>query len=107
MRLHRFEPAAAGENGCIDSLPSSEMNRVVTRYTIAFLKKHLLDSSAYDSILTASYAATHQPAVQFVTSEKCEASRPDDSYFSYVAEPGECRVEKKDPFDEFVPALVL
>ena len=53
--------SARAANGCIGTLAPDLSNQVVTTYMIAFLEKHLVGTNAYDRILTAQYAGSHQP----------------------------------------------
>ena len=92
--------ASAGFPG---ALSQSQANTVTTRYMIAFLGLHLRGDEGYRSVLTPSYAETHEPPVQFITSETCEATLPDSSYFTYQGHQqiADCRVEQKDPTGAF------
>ncbi len=103
------EVAAWPSVACATSLPQALAHQVITRYMLAFLDTHLGGPGAGSWldwwILTPFYAATHEPEVQFIVSERCRAALPDDSYFTYrpYQLSSECRVAPKDPADYFEP----
>ena len=85
------------------TISSTDEHVVVTKYMIAFLDMYFRNPNAnllLDYwILTPEYALTHTPTVQFFNSEKCEASLPDNTYFTYrtYQTSSECDVDQKDP----------
>jgi predicted dienelactone hydrolase len=82
------------ENFCGTKLPTKEVHRIVTKYMIAFLKRHLNGEHAYSHILTPEYALHNEDAVEFFVTERRNRSSitedwPDDStYFIHQKVPG-------------------
>jgi hypothetical protein len=85
------------------TISSANEHLVVTKYMIAFLDVYFRNADANlpldERILTEQYALYHKPKVQFFSSEQCQATIPDNSYFSYRAYQvsSECDVQQKDP----------
>lgn len=85
------------------TISSADEHLAVTTYMIAFLDVYLhgpdADLRLDREILTEQYALDHTPHVEFFTSEDCEASLPDHTYFSYRPHQvsSECDVAPKDP----------
>jgi predicted dienelactone hydrolase len=97
--------AARSDWSCDTSLPPGDMHQVLTRYVVAFLEVHFRNSTSAAATLTASDAATRTPRVQFIDSETCSVTVPDDSYFAYRTAQvrGACAVARKDPAEFFAP----
>jgi predicted dienelactone hydrolase len=86
------------------TISSADEHEVVTKYMIAFLDIYFHNTEPDHlvpelGILTPEYALTHTPTVEFFDSERCHATLPDDTYFTYrpYQVSSECDVAQKDP----------
>ena len=72
------------ENYCSSELSSSESNRLMAKYAIAFLKTVLAGEAGYQGILTPGYALTREQYVEFfVTEKRSPSSIEEDWPFSW------------------------
>ena len=58
---------------CTTALPAPEVQRLATKYAIAFLKTHLAGETGYQHILTPGWAITAEQNVEFFVTEKTNA----------------------------------
>jgi hypothetical protein len=68
---------------CGAPLPSSEANRVVAKYMVAFLRAHLVGEPGYQSLLTPGAALKNSPKVEFFVTEKRNSSSIDEDWPDY------------------------
>lgn len=71
---------------CTTALPQLEVNRLASKYAIAFLKTHLARVRGYEHILTPGWALAREPDVEFFVTEKRSGRHvtddwPDESYY--------------------------
>jgi hypothetical protein len=59
-----------------DVIPSPTAHRLMTSYSIAFLKTTVEDERGYSHILTPRYAVAHEPKVEFFRRERCKPPVP-------------------------------
>ena len=77
---------------CDGMTPSGEVHRLVTQYTLAFLKTNLLGESGYQSMLTPGYALRREPLIEFFVTERRNPHSigddwPDD-FIYFMHQPG-------------------
>lgn len=60
--------------------PNAEVRRLVSKYSVAFLKTQLAGESGYQDILTPGYALAREPGVEFFVTEKRNAKAIDDEW---------------------------
>ncbi len=92
--------AAKPSNCPPEPLSANEVDTIVTKYMIAFLKTVLNKESTYKEMLTTDYALANEPLIEFFETEKSTPNSTDkDGYFSYfMHQPGTVRAtELKDP----------
>lgn len=65
---------------CGAPLPNRDANRLVARYTIAFLKTHLVGEAGYQSLLTPGAALKSSPTVEFFVTEKRNPNAIDEDW---------------------------
>ena len=68
------------ENYCSSELSSSESNRLMAKYAVAFLKTVLAGESGYRNILTPGYALTREQYVEFFVTEKRSPSSIEEDW---------------------------
>ncbi len=85
-------------------LPSSEANRLTSKYAVAFLKTVLAGESGYQSFLTPGYAHTREQYIEFFVTEKRSPNSiqedwpgwpPLDIYFAHQPGSWQAKAAKK------------
>jgi predicted dienelactone hydrolase len=73
-----------------ESISAAEVENLVTRYMVAFLKTVLVGDNGYKEMLTPAYALANEPFIEFFETEQDSSNSLDeDGYFSYfMHQPG-------------------
>ena len=92
------------QNYCSAPLPPLETKRIITKYTVAFLKTNLSGEPGYQRFLTPGHALTSEGMVEFFETEKRNPEAIHDSWpdeFIYFKhQPGSEKANAlKDPFE--------
>lgn len=93
---------------CSTALPAPEVQRLATKYMIAFLKTNLVHETGYQQMLTPGWALTSESAIQFFVTERTNAHATDENLpcmvsscptFGYfTTQPGSTREQaERDP----------
>lgn len=90
------------QNYCSAPLPAPETKRIITKYTVAFLKTNLSGERGYQRFLTPGHALTSEGMVEFFETEKRNPKAIDDNWpdeFIYFKhQPGSAKANAlKDP----------
>jgi len=89
---------------CAAPLPAPEAKRLITMYTVAFLKTTLSGETGYQRILTPGYALNNESMIEFFVTEKRNPNAIDESwpdefiYFKHQPGSEESRA-LKDPIE--------
>ncbi|MEJ2109743.1 MAG: dienelactone hydrolase family protein [Acidobacteriota bacterium] len=68
---------------CAAPLPAPEVKRLITKYTVAFLKTNLSGKPGYQSVLTPGHALTRESMVEFFVTEKRNPNSIDEDWPDY------------------------
>lgn len=84
------------------TLAQPEIERLTTKYMVAFLKTHLSGQTGYQNILTPGYALTREHNIEFFVTEKRNPNATDENWpglFTYFPhQPGSLQEQaEKDP----------
>jgi hypothetical protein len=70
---------------CTSALPAPEVQRLATKYAIAFLKTHLSGEVGYQRLLTAGWAITAEQNIEFFVTERTNAHATEENLPCMVA----------------------
>lgn len=80
---------------CSADIPTLEAYRLITKYSIAFLKTHLAGEPGYQHILTPGFALTTEPDIEFFVTERGNGAAQDedwpDDFWYFMHQPGSDR----------------
>ena len=63
-----------------EPIPQNEVERLATKYMIAFLKDNLVGDHRYQMFLTPGYALMHEPDIEFFVTEKRNPHAVDEDW---------------------------
>lgn len=109
--------ARLGQPWCTTALPSLEVQRLATKYAIAFLKTQLAGEQGYQHILTPGWAITSEQNIEFFVTERTNAHATEEnlpcnvptcpSFGYFVNQPGSQRAQAERDPAQLTPAIEI